>query len=847
MFRWESTALVDFRKRLAGKTVKKPTDPVELYDTLDRAHDKGPLRPAQLAVLKEWHSRRQKTRDVIVKLHTGQGKTLIGLLILQSRLNAGQGPALFLCPNNFLIAQTCEQARQFGIATCTADPELPDEFSNGTRILVTSVQKLFNGLTKFGLNRQSVAVNTVLMDDAHACTDIIREASRIRIPADEPAYNSLRTLFADDLEAQGVGTWADVVNGKRDALLPVPYWAWMPREAEVAGILSKNADRASVKFAWPLVKDMLSRCQCVISGAAVEIEPHIAPLDAFGSYWRAEYRVFMSATVTDDAFLVKGLQLTPETIANPLSDNKETWSGERMILLPSLIHEDLDREEIVASLGKPRPKRRFGVVALAPSFARIKDWESYGATIAKKDSVGDVIESLKKGEFENTVVLINRYDGIDLPDDTCRILIFDSRPYSESLSDLYQELCRPDSEATLMRTVRTIEQGMGRSVRGEKDYCVVVAIGADLVRLLRDKTTRKYLSPQMAAQIDLGLEIANMAKQEIEDGEGPKPALNGLIRQCLSRDAGWKAFHVEQMDQVVPSGSNEAVLRAYAAELKAEQAYAAGDYSGATDALQVLLNGSSVGADDKGWYLQEMARFKWRASRPESERLQLAAHKKNHMLLKPPSGVTVAKLRIVSQGRVERIAKWVADLGNYSELDACVSDILGRLVFGTKAEKFEHALNELSRALGFAGERPDKEWKEGPDNLWALDATQYLLWECKSEVDLTRAEINKREAEQMNRSSAWFDKHYPGCNVKRLIVHPSNKVASAAAFTNEVKAVREAELRKLVKSVREFFKSFESLYFKDLSTDHIQKLVDSHHLAAPELITLYSKKLRDLK
>ena len=365
--------------------------------------------------------------------------------MLQSRLNAGKGPAVYLCPDNFLISQTCEQARQFGIAICTADPELPGKFSEGTRILVTSVQKLFNGLTKFGLNQQSLALDTMLMDDAHVCADIVREACRIRVPSDEPAYQMLRTLFAADLEAQGVGTWADILNDKRDALLPVPYWAWMPREAEVAGILSKHAGRDSIKFAWPLLKDMLSRCHCIISGAAVEIEPPVAPLQAFGSYWRAKHRIFMSATVTDDAFLVKGLQLAPDTIIEPLSYNKETWSGEKMILLPSLIHEALDREQIVASLGKPNSKRRFGMVALAPSFARTADWESYGAIAAKKETVDDVIKNLKKGEFEKTVVLANRYDGIDLPDDTCRILVFDSRPYSESLLDLYQELCRPHS------------------------------------------------------------------------------------------------------------------------------------------------------------------------------------------------------------------------------------------------------------------------------------------------------------------------------------------------------------------------------------------------------------------
>src|ERR1700727_2926198 len=101
--------MVDFKKRLAGKKVERPIDPVKLYETLDRAYDKGPLRPSQLSVLNEWYAHHQAQRDVIVKLHTGQGKTLIGLLMLQSRLNASNGPVLYMCPDNYLIDQTCEQ------------------------------------------------------------------------------------------------------------------------------------------------------------------------------------------------------------------------------------------------------------------------------------------------------------------------------------------------------------------------------------------------------------------------------------------------------------------------------------------------------------------------------------------------------------------------------------------------------------------------------------------------------------------------------------------------------------------------------------------------------------------
>ncbi|MBU9132961.1 hypothetical protein KTD17_08105 [Burkholderia multivorans] len=141
----------------------------------------------------------------------------------------------------------------------------------------------------------------------------------------------------------------------------------------------------------------------------------------------------------------------------------------------------------------------------------------------------------------------------------------------------------------------------------------------------------------------------------------------------------------------------------------------------------------------------------------------------------------------------------------------------------------------------------NKEWKEGPDNLWALDDTQYILWECKSEVEVSRAEINKREAEQMNRSSAWFDKHYAGMKVKRIIVHPAGAVASAASFTHEVEGMRETELRRLVKQLREFFKSFEAFNFKDMSATKIQKLIDAHGLSVSSLLIQSTKKLKDLK
>ena len=839
--------MVDFKQRLTGKKVMAPTDPVALYDTLDRAHDKGPLRPAQQSVLSEWYASRQDQRDVIVKLHTGQGKTLVGLLMLQSRLNDGKGPAVYLCPDNFLISQTCDQARQFGIKTCIADPELPEDFHNGKAILVTSVQKLFNGLTKFGINRESIDVGTLLMDDAHACSDSIREQCRIRIPREDAAYQAIRTLFEADLEHQGMGTFADIRNDKRDAILPIPYWAWIDRESDIARILASATSRNPVKFAWPVLKNMLAQCQCVVSGVALEIEPYIPPLSAFGSYWKAPHRIFMSATVTDDAFLIKGLQLSPDTITNPLTYSKESWSGEKMVLLPSLIHFDLDQNAIVEWLGIPNPNRSSGVVALVSSFPNSRIWEGYGAAVATKETMASIIDGLRRREFEKAVVLANRYDGVDLPDDACRILVFDGKPYSESLIDLYQEDCRPDSESTLMRTVRTIEQGMGRSVRGEKDYSVIIIVGGDITRLLREKRSRKHVSSQLAKQIEIGLELADMAEEEIKEGKQPIMALQGLVNQCLGRDVGWKAFYTEQMAEVKPSLPNDRVLKSYVAELSAETTYSKGDYQGAVTQLQGFLDNGLIDRGDVGWYLQDMARYQYRANRNESVRLQLAAHTSNHLLLLPAAGVTIAKLTLVSQGRMERIIAWISKFENYQQLDVTLSDILGRLTFGVKADRFEQALHELSEALGFAGERPDKIWKEGPDNLWALDATHYLLWECKNEVELTRSEINKSEAEQMNRSYAWFVKHYIGAEVTNIWVHPSNSLQSAAGLLEPVVVMCQPELRQFVKRVRLFFKSLESQDFKSLSVTHLQELAERHVLSTTALLQGITKPVRNLK
>src|SRR5256885_12604452 len=102
--------MVDFNKLLSDDSSPAPINPSDIFHSLPRADTKYDyLRDVQGEVLKAWHARRNET-DVVVKMNTGSGKTLVGLLMLQSLLNEGIGPALYLCPTKQLVEQVPQAA-----------------------------------------------------------------------------------------------------------------------------------------------------------------------------------------------------------------------------------------------------------------------------------------------------------------------------------------------------------------------------------------------------------------------------------------------------------------------------------------------------------------------------------------------------------------------------------------------------------------------------------------------------------------------------------------------------------------------------------------------------------------
>ena len=144
--------MVDFDKLRTQKKKPKVIEPTEIFRRLPKPPGINDLYTSQAEVLNAWFSRRTE-KDIIVKLHTGGGKTLVGLLMAQSTLNETSEPVLYLTPTVQLVNQALEKAKALGIHAVPYERGQPlnDDFVNAKAIMVGTYKALFNGRSKFGL------------------------------------------------------------------------------------------------------------------------------------------------------------------------------------------------------------------------------------------------------------------------------------------------------------------------------------------------------------------------------------------------------------------------------------------------------------------------------------------------------------------------------------------------------------------------------------------------------------------------------------------------------------------------------------------------------------------------
>ena len=799
--------MVDFKKLRKDKAYSVPSDPIEIFRRLPKSPGINDLWNSQAEALREWYSRRND-KDVVIKLNTGGGKTLVGLLIAQSIMNECHGPTLYLCPTTQLVDQTLALAKQYGIRAVPyeRDENLHEDFFRGSSMMVATYAALFNGQSKFGIfggRRDIVEIKGLILDDAHTAFSNMRQAFTISIDSSEMSelYSELTNLFRSDFKDLGKqGTFDDVVEGSEPGVLEVPYWSWKNKSDEVRQRLARIG-RKNYPFEWPLLRDSFDVCHALISNRDFSITPMYPLVDFFPTFTECPRRVYMSATLAEDSSIIRIFDADPQSISKPIVPTSLAGVGERMILAPGLMLIGKDEREKVTKHIVKNVAKSTGVVIIVPSIQAAAEWQDVATLVTGSKDVGGCVASLVSRSTNGPYVFPNRYDGIDLPGDSCRLLVIAGLPRGATSYDLYRAAIFEGSSALTTTLAQRVEQGMGRTTRGAGDYCVVLLTGKDLTAWISKDSNFALLTHSTRAQLEMG--------NEVSKGVSSSKELLETISKCLERDRDWVEYHAETLAESIDTAlvKTEA-LDAASCERRFFKLLRDRSFE---KAISILLS-KFIRGDEltdlnlKGWLLQLAARaaYYW-DNKDTADELQRQAYSCNRSLLRPK--VTPPYIAMPSPGKqssavIEKIFSFKPRTGYLSHFE----EIVAWLNPSASSNQFEESLKQLGAVLGFQTERPENDFGKGPDVLWLLDDTTGLVIEAKSRKDVDNP-LTKEEHGQLLNSFEWFKQKYPQHNGYKVIVHP-NAVASTSTAATDTYALTLDKLLSLVSSTGELVSDF---------------------------------------
>lgn len=826
--------MVDFGKLRKKSTKPKPIVPSEIFRRLPKPDGINDLYASQEEILQSWYDRRNDS-DIVLKLHTGGGKTLVGLLIAQSTLNETGGPVLYLTPTNQLAAQTLEKAAAHGIPAVPYERGqfLNDEFVNGNAIMIGNYNILFNGKSKFGIRGgiQPQKVSAIILDDAHTAFSTVRDAFTLDVKSNAERYRQLADVFRKAFkDIEKLGKLEDILEGSDYSVLEVPYWAWHEQLDTVREQLRSDSEKYGL--VWPLLRDNLHLCHALISRKSFTITPILPMVDMFPTFSEAPRRIYMSATIADDSEIIRTFNANPESIKKPLKSPSLAGISERMILIPELMEFDFDSEDAVKKLVSWTSNHEdYGSVILVPSTPATQQWSDVARVANDSKEVGELVNQLQSRSTNGPIIFANRYDGIDLPGRSCGMLVMSGLPAGSSNYELFRASALYGGTTISRMLAQRIEQGIGRGARGSGDHCVIFLMGSDLAAWVAKNNNFKFLTNATKAQLEIGTTIS----KEVKD-------LNDLaktIQRSYERDPDWVQYHAETLDELINEESPDALhLDQSIAERKAVNLWNDGYYDKAIEKLDNTASKiAKTDIQSSGWYQQLAARVAdhWGHSE-RAEDLQRQAYANNRNLIRPK--VTPPYRPLISPGeQAEAIAKQIGGYRNRQGFLQHFESVVANLHHDTSANRFEQALADFAVMIGFGSERHDRHG-EGPDVLWILPNKIGLVIEAKSRKKSDNP-LTKEEHGQLLVAKEWFKKHYKDYQCVQVSVHPKNE-ATKAAVADASHALTYEKLNAMVSDARILLSRLcQSQLAKTDLIIECSRLLDGSNLRSDRIVANY--------
>ncbi len=823
--------MIDFTK-LGINQLEQTINPRDIFMGLTQKQEQYQYpRDVQGEVWKQWFEKRNEN-NIIIKMNTGSGKTIVALMILQSCINEGYGPAVYVVPDNYLVEQVVMQADKLGVQVVTDEDSLA--YKRKKAILVINIQKLVNGKSVFGFRENgNVLIKSIIIDDMHACISNIREQFSVTIPEDSELYIEIVNLFSDSLKGQAEGVFQSIIDKRsgNDVML-VPFWKWQECSDRIYGMLTENREENYIKFKYNLIRDYLKVSHCYVGKTGIRIIPNCVPINLISSFDNAERKIYMSATLADDSPFVTVMDIGYNEKVSVITPEKANDIGERMIIVPKSINPNIPDDEVIRDAIAEKAKS-YNVVVIVPSQRSAEGWKHRGGKIVLAENISTEVESIKSGK-NGLYVFVNKYDGIDLPNEACRILVIDGLPNISDMNDRYEQDVVQRSERIRKEQIQRIEQGMGRGVRSNTDYCLVFLLGNQLTDILYGDDGYKYFSNATQKQFQLSEDICRQIEGE---------SIESIIEvgdYILNRDKQWVKLSKSVISDV--NYDNEFKVDEVAIICRKAFDFAIHeDYDSAIEELNKLINNTSE-KRLKGYYKQLLAEYENFIDKAEAQQILGSAKKDNLKVLSPIKGIQYSKRQpeVVNQARniVEYIKEKEIEPNKFV---LSVDAILDNLVFRENTSKrFETAIRDIFIYIGFRAEQTEREYGKGPDDLVILGNKNYLIIECKNET--TTETICKQDCNQLNGSYNWFTSTYKENDVVGypIMIHNSNIFEYACSPNEKIRIITPTSLEKFKKNIKEFVcaltkgDNFQSI-------DKIDGLLKEYKLGGNDIIKEYTE------
>lgn len=811
--------MVNFEKLLNDSQKAKPINPVEIFEELPKSGNINSLYDSQAKILRKWNGELRNERDVFIELNTGGGKTLVGLLIALSIMREKKSGVLYLVENKQLAGQVSEEAKSLGIPSREYDggASLDAAFDNGESILIGSYQAFFNGCSTFG-TKGSPSIQKlagIIVDDAHASLDAVRDAFSFVIPANQAdtLYKPILELFRDVFYRIGKGTtfeeMIEGVGGYSSDVVEIPFWEWISQCTNVARLITQVQKRAdycdefknSLMFNWPLIKDNLQYCQAIVSKKQITITPVLPLLDMLPAFGKADHRIFMSATITDYGDLVRAYDLRGLSAETIITSKTTSGVGRRMILpLP----KEVENSEVFQKTIGALLERKLGIVRLTARSDIPLDWGDIPCVEAVgHEEVKNAISNLRSLGCSQVLTIVNRYNGIDLPEDACRVLIMQDLPSSRDDYDILLSTYMPDSKVMNQRLARRIEQGFGRGVRGSGDHCVILVKGERLVDWLKRDKNKSYFTIPLLAQLEMGEKIA-------EDISDPEEYCK-VILQDVQQDEAWQRYHAACLSEFVSKTEDRDSHASVDLASRERRAFALWVDRKYDEAVAEIITATQKIDDDnqyKGWFFSFAARIMFAQGNLDKANEFQETAKSFNRALEYEVIESDRDMPDSTKKQASEIVERLGPLGGKKRV-ACVSRYdkdTQALLTNAGHKEYEEAVEKLGWYLGYESRREDKSGN-GPDVYWVSPDGVGFAIEIKNEKS-SSSSLHKTEAGQLRNATAWLKQKYPNITAYGVSIHPSRKADKNAAASN-LNVLTIAKASDFQKHVREFIQAIE--------------------------------------